>query len=344
MISSENAADWAAEVLTQRGVSIRRLAPGQGQGENRPGDLELDLGRETIALEMKYRALADESAARNLLSERRTANIPLLVVADRVTEEARHLLVTGGGYLDLRGRLALHAPGVFIDADLEPVMTRAGRTGALSGSAGLEVAVAILMAPNRSVTVRGLARELRRSPSTVSEILSALRSDGFLSESNVLSGPDLFFAVASRWPTRRFQLAAVPVPGASRMMASLHLGLDDLDGPGWALTDSAAAVAYGAPLAYRSGQVLDFLVPNEAIARRALTVLGEATLASGAEAAIRVAPVPMAAEQRVDLSSNPTEWPLAHPLFVALDLAQDAGRGREILDAWTPDARWSRVW
>lgn len=29
---------------------------------------------------------------------------------------------------------------------------------------------------------------------------------------------------------------------------------------------------------------------------------------------------------------------------VALDLAQDTGRGREILDAWTPDERWTRVW
>jgi hypothetical protein len=31
-------------------------------------------------------------------------------------------------------------------------------------------------------------------------------------------------------------------------------------------------------------------------------------------------------------------------VFVALDLAQDVGRGREILAAWTPDSRWSRVW
>ena len=28
--------------------------------------------------------------------------------------------------------------------------------------------------------------------------------------------------------------------------------------------------------------------------------------------------------------------PTAHPLFLALDLAQDPGRGREILDQWQP--------
>jgi len=37
-------------------------------------------------------------------------------------------------------------------------------------------------------------------------------------------------------------------------------------------------------------------------------------------------------------------WPLAQPLFVALDLAQDPGRGREILNDWTPPEPWHRVW
>jgi hypothetical protein len=54
--------------------------------------------------------------------------------------------------------------------------------------------------------------------------------------------------------------------------------------------------------------------------------------------------VPAAVRRRVDLDKSPVEWPLAHPLFVALDLAQDVGRGREVLDRWTPDTRWPRVW
>jgi hypothetical protein len=58
---------------------------------------------------------------------------------------------------------------------------------------------------------------------------------------------------------------------------------------------------------------------------------------------LRVAPVPLATRSRIDLS-GPPKWPLAHPLFVALDLAQDIGRGREILEAWNPDERWTRVW
>jgi len=38
------------------------------------------------------------------------------------------------------------------------------------------------------------------------------------------------------------------------------------------------------------------------------------------------------------------ERPLAAPLFVALDLAQDVGRGREILNTWDPPEGWARVW
>ena len=66
--------------------------------------------------------------------------------------------------------------------------------------------------------------------------------------------------------------------------------------------------------------------------------------ASQAQVTVRVAPVPAVVKNRVDLDANPTEWPLAHPLFVALDLAQDVDRGREILSTWTPNEGWTRVW
>jgi hypothetical protein len=135
------------------------------------------------------------------------------------------------------------------------------------------------------------------------------------------------------------------MPGDADLTAPLRLGLDDVaHHSGWALSDSAAAAAYGAPLAFRSDQILDFFVPDQSVIRRATTLLGVADSASHARATVRVAPVPAVVQRRVDHASSPFEWPLAHPLFVALDLAQDVGRGREILDAWTPDGRWTRVW
>ena len=88
----------------------------------------------------------------------------------------------------------------------------------------------------------------------------------------------------------------------------LRLGLDDAENSiGGALTDSAAAVAYGAPLAVRTGQLLDFYVPDQATARRATALLGAASSPSQARCAVRVAPVPAACSHRVDLAANPFE-------------------------------------
>ena len=271
----------------------------------------------------------------------------LLVVGDRVTETARRLLIEHrAGYYDLRGHLALRSDSVVIDADVEPVSGRVERKHALSGSAGLEVATALLMAPAAGAAVRELARTLGRSASTVSEVLAALRRAGLVDQRHRVEGTQLFWQVADRWPAARVYLARVPVPGDDATIARpLRLGLDNAESTtGWALTDSAAAVAYGAPLAVRTDQLLDFYVPDQATARRATALLGAAPSRSQARCAVRVAPVPAACSHRVDLATSPFEWPLAHPLFVALDLAQDAGRGREILDAWTPPDRWARVW
>jgi hypothetical protein len=155
----------------------------------------------------------------------------------------------------------------------------------------------------------------------------------------------LFWQVAEHWPNRRVHLASLPSPRDATLIRPLRLGLDSTGNePGWALTDSAAAAAYGAPVAFRSGQVLDFFVPDHSIVRRATTLLGAAASDRQALATVRVTPVPAVVQHRVDVDANHLGWPLAHPLFVALDLAQDTGRGHEILDMWTPDERWTRVW
>jgi DNA-binding transcriptional ArsR family regulator len=208
------------------------------------------------------------------------------------------------------------------------------------------VATALLMEPAAGVSVRELARRLGRSASTVSEVLAALRRAGLVDDGHRVEGTQLFWEVADRWRIARVYLARVPVPGGDATITKpLRLGLDDAETTiGWALTDSAAAVVYGAPLAVRTGQLLDFYVPDPATVRRATTLLGPASPRPQARCAVQVAPVPAACSHRVDLAANPFKWPLAHPVFVALDLAQDAGRGREILGAWTPPYRWARVW
>jgi DNA-binding transcriptional ArsR family regulator len=299
-------------------------------------------------VQVKRRALVTGDAAERLLAETpRTQNSVLLIVGDRVTEAARKMLTRrDAGYYDLRGHLALRSDSVVIDADVEPVTGRVQRRNAISGSVGLEVATALLLRPAAGTAVRELSRAIGRSPSTVSEVLAALRRDGLIGERHQVTDTQLFWQVADHWPATRTYLARPPVPGSdSTITKPLRLGLDQAEGTtGWALTDSAAALAYGAPLALRADQLLDFYVPDQAILRRAVALLGAAPSRSEARCAVRVAPVPAVCSDRVQLVASPFEWPLTNPLFVALDLAQDAGRGREILDAWTPPERWARVW
>lgn len=309
-------------------------------------DLVVDPEGSATRIDVKRRALVDENTAARLIAEQPASNATLLVVADRVTEGARRLLdASGAGYLDLRGHLALRTPNLVINTDIRPTKERPERSDALAGAAGLEVATALLMDPERSAAVRELARSLNRSPSTVSSVLAALRSEHLIDAKNTVTGTDLFWRVVERWPSRRTLLATLPDAHDRTTAHALRLGLDDaIDTPGWALTDSAAAAAYGAPIGFRTGQVMDFFVPDQSALRRATTLLHPAEATSHVRATVRIAPVPRAVTQRVPSPSGAFEWPLTHPLFVALDLAQDSGRGREILQGWEPDEEWIRVW
>lgn len=310
-----------------------------------PADLILDLDGATTTVELKRRSLVDEAAASRLLSAALPVGAVLLVVGDRVTEGARRRLIdAGAGYLDLRGHLGLRAKGIVINADVPGFLENAERTDALAGKAGLEVATRLLMSPTEPGAVRSLARELGRSASTVSGVLGALRREGLIDKTNTVSGTTLFWRVVEKWPSPRTYVASAPSIDDVITAQALRHGLDAADSSGWALTDTAAAAAYGAPVAVRSEQRLDFFVPDESVLRRAVRLLGAADAPERAGASLRVAPVPRVSDSRVPDTHGTFGWPLAHPLFVALDLAQDAGRGREILEAWQPDERWTRVW
>lgn len=299
------------------------------------------------AVTVKRRSLVDQAAAAQLVAKFPSAPGELLVVlGDRVTAQGRALLLEHrAGYYDLRGHLALRTPHLVIDTDIEPLLERSRRRTALSGRAGLEVATALLLDPQADISVRELSRALGRAPSTVSDVLRALADENLVDDRRHVADAELFWQVAERWSTPRTYLARPPDPDpSSRTTGPLHLGLVDPEhSTGWARTESAAAAAYGAPVAVRSDQGLEAYVPDQLALRRAQRLLGTAPSASAA-CTVRVAPVPAVCERRVRPRGTGSLWPLAHPVFVALDLAQDVGRGREILDAWTPPAGWHRVW
>lgn len=328
------------DAFAQLGLAVRPLAP-EDDGSS---DLIVDHDGVAIRLKLKHRSLVDGNAAERLLAEFDGSESVLLVVGDRVTQDARRrILGAKAGYLDLRGHIGVRTRGVVIDADVPAVRGDRDRTDALAGQAGMEVAAYLLMNPTDSAAVRGLARTLGRSPSTVSEVLGALRRDGLINDANAVVGTALFWRMSERWASRRTFLVSAPDDAGEVSRTALRMGLKDLAQPGWALTDTAAAAAYGAPVAFRAGQQLDFLVPDESVLQRSIRLLGPTTSPTEAAISVRIAPVPDATRRRVGPGRS-SEWPLAHPLFVALDLAQDAGRGREILDAWEPDERWTRVW
>ncbi|MGW1343194.1 transcriptional regulator [Kribbella sp. NPDC002412] len=318
-------------------------------------DLIVDPEGAALGLWVKHAAVVNDQQATRLVHEHenliamaagaRTVAI-LFVVADQVTRTARRVLTqAGAGYLDRRGHLGLHAPGLIVEVDIEPQIRQVGRRDPLSGNVGLEVAAALLTAPERRPAVRQLSRELGRSVSTVSEVLAGLREDRYIDERNTVSGTRLFWELAERWPGDGDYLVEAPRPGRDSSMELLKFEFNRVgEVPGWALRGPAAASVLGAPVAVRADQPLDFFVPNATIAHRARRLLGAATSVDVAGCSVAVAPVPAACMARFDPPENYFEFPTTHPLFVALDLAQDAGRGREVLSDWTPSGPWARVW
>lgn len=161
----------------------------------------------------------------------------------------------------------------------------------------------------------------------------------------------LFEALARAWRPRVISLASLPRPGMASVLESApEFNLFDPARPGWALTDTRAAAAWGAPIVASGTYPPDFYVPSRRALRWAVQQYGTAPTHDERSATVAVAPVPMVCSRRYDPAMLPDprdeEFLLAHPLFVALDLTRDSARGREILAGWDPEGPdgYRRVW
>jgi hypothetical protein len=250
-----------------------------------------------------------------------------LVVADRLSPNARELLNEHGiGWLDRRGHLRLVLPpGIFIDRDVDPLIVNAkSRTTNPFSTVGLDLAIALLLDPRGKLGVREIARRIDASAGRVSELRSELRLQTLVNRDGTPAVPELFNAVADVWDPQWVALGGTPPPDPTVRLAGL-----------------GAAVWHGVPLAVTAGWPPELYVRDEFALRRLVRSyepdLGR-TIAPVAKVA--VCPSPYGFDQA---SRGDADYPVVNHVLVALDLAQDQGRGREALEQWSPSGA-IRVW
>lgn len=344
-VDGQDAAEAVVAAAAALGFEVRRASGSDGP------DLVVELPS-GHAVHLRVKAVSLVSAAHVEEQTRRGPNTSgadatRVIVADRITAEARQRLRQAGmSWLDRRGHLRLVGPGLLVDAEVPASSAPVAERSGIVGDVGVELVALLLLDPGVSVGVRAAAAALSRAPSSISEALRALRAADLVDVKRRPVVPELFWELAGRWNPVSRDLANIPDLGRTPENNALRLGLDDVGNEtGWALTDTVAAAMFGAPVAMRADHPRDFYVPDRNTLRRAVQILGPASAPSSRAGRVRLAPLPMVCARRIDATAWAGEpWPLANPLFVALDLARDPGRGSEILDGWTPRRPWHRVW
>jgi hypothetical protein len=306
--------------LADANVAIRR---------KKGSRVEASFDRNQLVLEIVATAYATESRANELIDGHVGRDGTPVLVADRITRDARARLAEAGwGWFDRRGHLYLRAPGLFINTEAAPRARSIPRTDdPIRGRAGLSVAYRFLIKPTE--TISPTHNTLGFAPSTISVALSKLRDAALLDEVGLPVLPELFWAAADEWSPDRTWLATVPDPDEAG---------HELESPGWCASGTVAAAELGAPVVSTTSMP-DLYVRSPVEVTIATRRYGVARDAAVAASSIAVAPVNDVAMHRRPPVDQP--WPLAHPVAVALDLAQDRARGREILEDWSPP---ERVW
>jgi hypothetical protein len=276
---------------------------------------------------------------------------PKVIVGNKLSEDARtHFTREGWSWFDRRvGAHISHGDRTldirFVTADpnptnaASPYQLAAPRSdGPIRGRAGISLAAMLLLDPEDPPSFRFVARETGMSPTAISNAARLLADAGLINADGTPALPDLFWALADVWrPVKLVAIAAPPDPNSRKF----DYEIANVAVPGWAIGGDVAALALGAPL-FTTDERPWFWVPSQTEARRAQRALGAAEWPDR-RAAIAVPPTPLITARRIPSPDAKLPWPLVHPVFVALDLARDPGRGREILDQWTPEGI-TRVW
>lgn len=299
--------------------------------DGKAGNAILTLPGAQLAVEVK--SLLRPELVNDIVGNQRRGH-PLLIISDRIPMPARERLRAAGvNFHDRRGHLRMVIPPVVIDTDVPSLVTTTATSHPLDTPSGRDVAIACLVEPRTPHGVRETARWVRRDPGSVSRVMTALRSEGLLLDDGRPAIPSLFRSLASHWGRNVIALAEAPEPGMARLSDQLRLGLNDPADVGWALTDTVAAQAWGAPIVARGDYPPDFYLPDGSTLRRAEMLLGRAERPESRRCTVAVAPAPVVCRHRVERG---VDFPVASHVVVALDLSLDPSRGAEALRGWRP--------
>jgi hypothetical protein len=155
-------------------------------------------------------------------------------------------------------------------------------------------------------------------------LVNELRNLGLVNRNGTPAIPELFEAVVGAWDPHWVALGETP----------------PVD-PGLHLAGVRAAIWHGVPLAVTEGWPPELYVRDEFALRRLVRTYQpdlEQKISPGTKVA--VCPSPYGFEQATESDFG---YPIVNHVVVALELAQDQGRGREALKQWNPDGV-VRVW
>ncbi len=300
-------------------------------------------GRGEIVLEVKAASIPTADQVRALVESAPRHAIPVLV-ADQIPSSVRTTLNDAAiGWLDRRGHFRLTGDGVYLDVDVPRLSRTAPQSGIerdpIKGRSGLAATTALLLRPDDPMSISEIARVAGLNPSSITRAMASLVR-AHLAERYGRGHyrplvPELFWALADVWPREYVTIRWATAPEHDDR---LHFRDSDLAMPGWTAAGVRGAVAWGAPLVATADFPVHLYVPDERLVREA-RLLHEGGI--GDEAMLSVDPIGLITRDRYQADSM--AWPVAHPLFCALDLTISS-RDREALEQWTPPEGFARVW
>jgi len=250
--------------------------------------------------------------------------VGVVEVADRVPDWRRtELRERGWGWLDRRGHLRIWAPKVKIELPFD-----AGSVGPRlrrSGDVRLEVALWALTHPGEKLAVRRVARGIERSQAQVSTVVSAWVEDGLVDRDRIADDAGLLWSLVDWWPRDGW----------------IRASDDDLrqaNATEWAVDVSdQLAVEQGAQIGIGADTAAGHRYIGDPAAWKRLH-----RLVTGRDDHSSSTPPPPQPRHRC--RPSPTRWlphlgDEVHPIVIALRLAADGQRGREIVETWGVEER-----